>query len=282
MKHSLWCRVLLLLPILGLSLAQNNNDEDQAKEFLATYDAEYGKLLNLATVASWNYETNITSENAELSSAAWLAVDQYQAEAVEEASQFESSEFSEDTRRQLSRVGSRALPDSEMKELKSIILEMGDIYGSTKICLPWAPDTCYNLEPGLTEIMAQSTNYTERQFVWQAWRTIVGRQIKPLYTRYVVLKNKLAVLNGFEDAGEQWRSKYETDDFEGDILSLYAQLEPLYKELHAYIRRKLYDVYGGELIDLQGPLPAHLLSDMWGRFWNNLYKVITLQSRLIS
>ena len=275
MRHSLWWGLLLLLLItLGSALAQNNTDEEEAKEFLASYDAEYGKLRNLATVASWNYETNITSETAELSSAAWLAVDLYQAEAAEEASQFDSSEFSEDTRRQLSKVGSRALPDSEMAELKSLILEMGEIYGSTKICLPWAPDTCYNLEPGLTEIMAESTNYTERQFVWQAWRTEVGRQLKPLYARYVDLKNKLAVLNGFEDAGEQWRSKYETEDFEGDILRLYSELEPLYKELHAYIRRKLYDVYGGELINLQGPLPAHLLSDMWGRFWNNLYKVL--------
>ena len=270
----MWWGLLLLLITLGSALAQNNTDEEEAKEFLASYDAEYGKLRNLATVASWNYETNITSETAELSSAAWLAVDLYQAEAAEEASQFDSSEFSEDTRRQLSKVGSRALPDSEMAELKSLILEMGEIYGSTKICLPWAPDTCYNLEPGLTEIMAESTNYTERQFVWQAWRTEVGRQLKPLYARYVDLKNKLAVLNGFEDAGEQWRSKYETEDFEGDILRLYSELEPLYKELHAYIRRKLYDVYGGELINLQGPLPAHLLSDMWGRFWNNLYKVL--------
>ena len=274
MRDSLWWGLLLLLITLCSALAQNNTDEEEAKEFLASYDAEYGKLRNLATVASWNYETNITSETAELSSAAWLAVDLYQAEAAEEASQFDSSEFSEDTRRQLSKVGSRALPDSEMAELKSLILEMGEIYGSTKICLPWAPDTCYNLEPGLTEIMAESTNYTERQFVWQAWRTEVGRQLKPLYARYVDLKNKLAVLNGFEDAGEQWRSKYETEDFEGDILRLYSELEPLYKELHAYIRRKLYDVYGGELINLQGPLPAHLLSDMWGRFWNNLYKVL--------
>ena len=275
MRHSLWWGLLLLLLItLCSALAQNNTDEEEAKDFLASYDAEYGKLRNLATVASWNYETNITSETAELSSAAWLAVDLYQAEAAEEASQFDSSEFSEDTRRQLSKVGSRALPDSEMAELKYLILEMGEIYGSTKICLPWAPDTCYNLEPGLTEIMAESTNYTERQFVWQAWRTEVGRQLKPLYSRYVDLKNKLAVLNGFEDAGEKWRSKYETEDFEGDILRLYSELEPLYKELHAYIRRKLYGVYGGEVINLQGPLPAHLLSDMWGRFWNNLYKVL--------
>ena len=111
-------------------------------------------------------------------------------------------------------MGTKALSDGEMSELKSIIFEMGDIYGSTKICLPWSPDICHNLEPGLTEIMAQSTNYTERQYVWQQWRTVVGRQIKPLYTRYVQLKNKLAVLNGFQDYGDQWRSKYETENFE--------------------------------------------------------------------
>ncbi len=27
-------------------------------------------------------------------------------------------------------------------------------------------------------------------------------------------------------------------------------------------------------IDLQGPLPAHLLGDMWGRFWSPLYDLM--------
>jgi hypothetical protein len=70
-------------------------------------------------------------------------------------------------------------------------------------------------------------------------------------------------------------SRYETPDLEGDVLALYTQLEPLYKELHAYIRRKLFQVYGEGTVDLRGPLPAHLLSDMWGRFWNNLYKYVS-------
>jgi len=46
-------------------------------------------------------------------------------------------------------------------------------------------------------------------------------------------------------------------------------VEPLYKELHAYIRSRLAKVYPGK-IDETGPLPVHLLSDMWGRFWINL------------
>lgn len=33
---------------------------------------------------------------------------------------------------------------------------------------------------------------------------------------------------------------------------------PLYKELHAYVRSRLMEVYPGH-IDAEGPLPAHLL-----------------------
>ena len=34
-------------------------------------------------------------------------------------------------------------------------------------------------------------------------------------------------------------------------------------------RRKLHDKYGGDVVDIRGPMPAHLLSDMWGR-WADL------------
>ena len=121
--------------------------------------------------------------------------------------------------------------------------------------------------------MAKSTNYTERLHVWSQWRKIVGGQIKPLHERYVELKNKLASIRGFKDYGDEWRQKYEMDGFQSEVMNIYEELRPLYMELHAYIRRKLYGLYGEDHIDLKGPLPAHLLSDMWGRFWNNLYSV---------
>ena len=96
--------------------------------------------------------------------------------------------------------------------------------------------------------------------------------MKPLYKRYVELKNKRAVLNGYDDCGDQWRQKYDSLTFEDEMLAMYAEMKDFYADLHAFVRRKLYDIYGPEVIDLKGPLPASLLSDMWGRFWNNLYK----------
>lgn len=65
--------------------------------------------------------------------------------------------------------------------------------------------------------------------------------------------------SGFEDTGDYWRSWYETDTFEQDIEALYKTIEPLYQNLHAFVRRKLYNQYGSEYINLKGPIPAHLL-----------------------
>lgn len=52
----------------------------------------------------------------------------FSAKSFEEASQFDPGNFSEDTKRQLFYVGSKSLSDDEMKNLSSIISEMGSIY----------------------------------------------------------------------------------------------------------------------------------------------------------
>ena len=64
---------------------------------------------------------------------------------------------------------------------------------------------------------------------------------------------------GFDDTGADWRSWYETPTFEQDLEGLYRTIEPLYKNLHAFVRRQLYNQYGPKYINLKGPIPAHLL-----------------------
>ena len=39
--------------------------------------------------------------------------------------------------------------------------------------------------------------------------------------------------------------RYDVEHFEEKILEMYKDLEPLYQQLHAYVRRKLYQKYGG-------------------------------------
>lgn len=62
-------------------------------------------------------------------------------------------------------------------------------------------------------------------------------------------------------------SQYETETFEEDMLRMYKELDPLYRLVHAYVRKKLRLVY--PQIEERGLLPACVLGDMWGR-WVNL------------
>jgi len=258
--------------VLDLFETDKSTDEEEAKEFLKYYNDELLLLLNAEAIASWNYTTNITEYNDILSQQASGKMSEFESNSFFLASRFDISNFSDDTKRQFKSVGNKILDWDDMAEMGALKSKMGSIYAKGKVCMD--ENTCLNLEPGLTKIMAHSTNYTERLIVWENWRKEVGRHSKPLYERFIELKNQQSVLNGFSDLGDEWRQRYETDAFMEDVKDIYKQMEPFYKELHAYVRRKLFDTYGANHIDLNGPLPAHLLSDMWGRFWNNLYPLL--------
>src|SRR5207237_1120376 len=45
-----------------------------------------------------------------------------------------------------------------------------------------------------------------------------------------------------------------------------------YLKLHAYVRMKLHDKYG-DIVPPKGPIPAHLLGNIWAQDWSNTYKL---------
>ena len=42
---------------------------------------------------------------------------------------------------------------------------------------------------------------------------------------------------------------------------LWAQMKPLYEQLHAYVRYRLRLVYGDDKISRDGPIPVHLVGE---------------------
>merc|ERR1711881_167793 len=90
---------------------------------------------------------------------------------------------------------------------------------------------------------------------------------------YVELNNKAAVLNGFRDTAELWMEPYETDNFDKQMEKLWQTILPYYEKLHAYIRRKLFNKFGEKVINLQGPIPAHLLGDLWAQNFRGIYDI---------
>ncbi|KAJ0056552.1 hypothetical protein NL108_010381, partial [Boleophthalmus pectinirostris] len=282
MNHAL--ALTLLLGLCCSAWAQTEL-ETRAREFLKKFDEQASALMYNYSLASWAYNTDISQENANKESEQGALWGAFYAEMSAESANFPIDQIKDrEIKLQLISLqdkGSGALSPDKQAHLGKVMNEMSTIYSTATVCLPDDPFNCQTLEPGLEEVMFYSKDYYERLHVWEGWRQEVGKRMRTLYEDYVDLKNEAAKLNGFEDYGAYWRYNYETieeqppytytrDELMQDVRKIYHQIMPLYKELHAYVRAKLMDVYPGH-IHPHGPLPAHLLGDMWGRFWTNLY-----------
>jgi len=94
-----------------------------------------------------------------------------------------------------------------------------------------------------------------------------------------------------------WKFPYESPSLRFELEDAWEQIKPLYEQLHAYVRKKLRDLYGPERISREAPLPAHILGEyilglgavsgeiffrvlifvfspftgnMWGQSWENI------------
>ncbi|XP_034732342.1 angiotensin-converting enzyme 2 [Etheostoma cragini] len=283
----MFARVLVVLLAVSCTVSAQSDVENKAKEFLQMFDEEATQRMYQYSLASWAYNTNITKENSDKLTKEGEMWGKFYSQMSEESLKFPVDQIKDpEIKLQLISLqdqGSGALSPDKAAQLSKVMSEMSTIYSTATVCLIDDPFNCQTLEPGLEHVMADSTDYFERLHVWEGWRREVGKKMRPLYEDYVDLKNEAAKLNGFEDYGAYWRYNYETieeeiqykytgDGLMKDVRSLYNEILPLYMELHAYVRARLMEVYPGH-IDSEGPLPAHLLGDMWGRFWTNLYRL---------
>ncbi|XP_041734342.1 angiotensin-converting enzyme-like isoform X1 [Coregonus clupeaformis] len=247
-------------------------DEVLAKNFLEEYNSTAEVVWNAYTEASWVYNTDINEKNKQNMLQKMLDMSNHTLTYGNEARKYDTTDFQDGAvKRILNKLGdieSAGLPDEELKEYNNLLANMETNYSVAEVCR--ANGTCHPLEPDLQKIMAESRDYNELLFVWQGWRNASGRELRQDFKRYVQLANKAATLNGHSDNGAFWRSLYETPTFEGDLEHLWKELEPLYLNVHAYVRRCLYRKYGGKHINLKGPIPAHLLGNMWAQTWSGI------------
>ncbi|XP_062983751.1 angiotensin-converting enzyme 2 [Elgaria multicarinata webbii] len=279
-------RLCIIWSLILLAVAQN--DTQRAAQILMDFNANVEDIYHESSVASWNYNTNITEENAKKMNEAGSRWSKFYDDASQNASDIIMNNISNETIRLqihfLQNKGSSVLSTEKHNKLNAILNQMSTIYSTGTVCQSDNPFNCLPLEPGLDVVMADSTDYAERLWAWQGWRADVGRKMRPLYEGYVELNNEAARANGYSDYGDYWRANYEVDSPEkyrysraelvADVDSTFKQIQPLYEQLHAYVRDHLRKTYGLQHIDPNGGLPAHLLGDMWGRFWTNLYPLM--------
>ena len=124
---------------------------------------------------------------------------------------------------------------------------------------------------GLSRILAEQTDPAVLEDAWTGWHR-VGRAMRSDFTRYVELANRGSRELGFEDTGAMWRSRYDMapEEFAREVERLWLEVRPLYQALHTFVRRRLFELYGERVAPSSGPIPIHLLGNMWGQSWENL------------
>ncbi|GAU87321.1 hypothetical protein RvY_00195-2 [Ramazzottius varieornatus] len=277
----------------GWSKEPECSEETAFQAWLNLHNNESSVVKSAEMFATWAYQTNITKANElAMLEASNVAAAFAKRKTEEMLGLFPNPDEITDPllRRayeKLSKLGDAALSPEDFARLGAIRTEMEQVYSVAKVCNDTSigidMERCPQhqqmaLSPEITDILHSSRDPEELLYYWSAWRDATGKKMRSNFTEYVGLKNKAAVADGYKDNAEAWRAPYVepsynyTDaDFLEDADRLWNQMKPLYQQLHAYIRYKLWELYGNKTVpSLNGPIPAHLLSNQWAQTWVGL------------
>ena len=193
------------------------------------------------------------------------------------ASSFNDLKTSDSNRRKLELLKSSfvmppPLDENLASELSSISTKLEAMYGSGEYC--YEDGSCYDLE-AFEQIIDNSRNPEDLLMAWNGWHEI-GKPMKPMYMRMVEIGNQGSRDLGYSGLDDLWFSKYDmpADEFLEETDSVWEEVKPLYDALHCHVRSQLNAHYGDEVVPLDGPLPVHLMGNMWGQSWSNIYDLV--------
>jgi peptidyl-dipeptidase A len=264
----------------ALLSAQSAPGAGEARKFLADMNRDMLRLINEANRAGWVQSTYITPDTELLAAHANELLVNAVTKYAKDARRFDGVQLPASDRRQFdvlkNSLTMSAPPDpKEAEELTRLVASMEGAYGSGKYCPKSAGSgDCLDIEK-ITEILAENRDPARLKEVWEGWHT-VGAPMRKDYARFVELSNRGAAALDYPDTGAMWRGKYDMppDAFAKELDRLWEQLRPLYLSLHTYVRARLHDKYG-PLVPEHGPIPAHLLGNLWQQDWSNIYDLVS-------
>jgi peptidyl-dipeptidase A len=272
---------LLLSAFTALPAPAAPPTAEEARAFVEEAEANLYDIWLKASHTAWvqntyiNYDTQILA--AEAQQEALAATMDY----AKQATRFDGLDLPEDVARKLKllKLGT-SLPvpadPAEQKEVTELQVDMESTYGKGVHCRQGegGEEECLDITK-MERILAESRDPAELLDLWTGWRKI-SVPMRPQYERFVELANKGAGDLGYDDLGAMWRSNYDMSpqDFSAELDRLWKQLRPLYLQLHAHVRARLAEKYGADFVPADGPLPAHLLGNMWAQSWIYTYPLV--------
>ncbi len=279
-------KMVLLLAILCFSFAmvlqaQSSNPPTvaEAEQFMNQAEAKLADLGTKSNQANWIHENFITDDSEGIAAAVNDELTAVTTELVEQAKRFDGLKLPPDLARKflllkLSLVAPAPKDPKLRKELTQIAVSLDSDYGKGK----FTDSTGKTLDINDVEnIMAEDHDPARLKEVWLGWHS-VGAPMRQKYARLVDLSNQGAREMGFKDTGVLWRAGYDmpADKFSADVDRLWEQVRPLYLSLFTYVRARLSQKYGPQVVSPNGPLPAHLLGNPWAQTWGNIFPLLGL------
>ena len=275
---SLVIALRLIEPEYFAQSAVNAPTVQEAETFMEEGEAQLLALSVEAERAAWVQATYITEDTEVLAAQANERLIAATMTLAKKATQFDKLPLPLEVARKMKLLKlslTLAAPSNpkESADLTRIVASMEGTYGKGKYC-PEGKEKCLTLED-LSRLLASNFNPAEVLDAWVGWHKI-SPPMRDDFRRYVELANKGARELGFADAGAMWRSKYDMppDAFASEVDRLWEQVRPFYVSLHAYVRSRLRERYGSEVVSAEGPIPAHLLGNMWAQSWENIFPLV--------
>ncbi len=276
MKNFLSLILIIIVTSCAPSSEQTLSNQD-LEEFLANVESENKKDGPVVYSASWISSNFITYDSQKVIADYGTKSTLKSLERSREAASFDGLGTSKENQRMLNILKSSfVMPpplDEELaSELSEITTSLKAMYGSGEYCFD--DEECYDLE-AFESIIDNSRDPKELLRAWEGWHEI-GKSMKPMYMRMVDIGNQGSVDLGYKGLSDLWFSKYDmpAEDFLGDTDRVWSEVKPLYDALHCHVRAKLNEHYGDEVISKTGPLPVHMLGNMWGQSWSNIYDLV--------
>jgi peptidyl-dipeptidase A len=248
----------------------------EARAFMDRAEAELLNITVLGQRAGWVEETYITDDTELLAASENERLIARTTELIDEGKRFESIPLPPDLKRKFLLLKlSLTMPAPKnaklREELTQVAASLDGSYGKGKYCPGGPKEKCFGIDD-LDDKLAKSRDPKEIAAMWVGWHK-VGAPMRERYARFVELSNQGARELGFADTAALWRSGYDMtpEQYSADLERVWAEVAPLYKELHTYVRKKLVQKYGAAAQRQDGMIPAHLLGNMWAQEWGNVY-----------
>ena len=266
----------------------------QAREFLEEAEAKIVELNEYASRVYWVNANFITDDTNWLAAKVGAEAALLSTNLANRAKRYNDLTLPTDMARKmdgLKRGSNFPAPDKAgaAEKLSTLMTKLDSTYGTGKFVFNAKAKTFQPMAEGqeltkdervltlgeASDIIAKSRDPETTKAIWEGWRTI-SKPMKNDYAAMVDIVNEGSRELGFADTGALWRSGYDmpADDFVKEADRLFAQVKPLYEQLHCYTRAELNKVHGDDVVPLDQPIRADLLGNMWAQQWGNIYDIV--------